>query len=113
MHLAKGHVLWVYGRHNRDKRCASSGFSEPCGDRVDQAGVPAEAIVILTPSSESRSQWKKDDPLGNFIITWQLDTDMPMAARVCTSYRYKGLESVVIILIELHALCPEIRDPLL
>lgn len=68
---------------------------------------------MLTPAGEKRSQWKTDDQLGNFIITWQLDTEMPMAARVCTIYSYKGLESPVVILTELHALRPEIADQLL
>lgn len=80
---------------------------------VNEEGVPSEQIVVLTPSGEKRSQWKNDDQLGNFIITWQLDTEMPMAARVCTIYSYKGLESAVVILTELHALRPEIADQLL
>jgi len=80
---------------------------------VNEEGVPAEHIVVLTPSGEKRSQWKNDDQLGNFIVTWQLDTEMQMAARICTIYSYKGLESAVVILTELHALRPEIADQLL
>ncbi len=80
---------------------------------VNDEGVPVEDIIILTPAAEKRSQWKKDDQLGNFIVTWQLDTEMPMAARICTIYSFKGLESAVIILTELHALRPDIRDQLL
>lgn len=80
---------------------------------VSEEGVPAEDIVILTPSGEKRSQWQPDKQLGNFIITWQLDTEMPMAARVCTIHSYKGLESPVVILTELHALHSGTRDQLL
>jgi len=80
---------------------------------VNEEGIPVEQIVILTPSAEKRSQWKPDDQLGNFIITWHLDTEMSMAARVCTIYSYKGLESPVVILTELQALRPEIADQLL
>lgn len=80
---------------------------------VNEEGVPPEHIVVLTPSGEKRSQWKNDDQLGNFIVTWQLDTEMQMAARVCTIYSFKGLESAVVILTELHALRPEIADQLL
>ncbi len=80
---------------------------------VNEEDVPSEQIIVLTPSGEKRSQWKSDDQLGNFIVTWQLDTEMPMAARVCTIYSYKGLESAVVILTELHALRPEIADQLL
>ncbi len=80
---------------------------------VNEEGIPIEEIIILTPAGEKRSQWKKDDQLGNFILTWDLDTEMSLAARVCTIYSYKGLESAVVILTELHALRPEIRDQLL
>lgn len=80
---------------------------------VNEEGVPVEQIVVLTPSGEKRSQWKNDDQLGNFIVTWQLDTEMQMAARICTIYGYKGLECPVVILTELHALRPEIADQLL
>jgi superfamily I DNA/RNA helicase len=80
---------------------------------VNEEGIPTEEIIVLTPASEKRSQWKTDDQLGNFIITWNLDTEMQMAARVCTIYSYKGLESPVVILTELHALHHDIRDQLL
>jgi len=80
---------------------------------VNEEGIRAEDIIILTPSSEKRSQWKSDDQLGNFILTWHLDTEMQMAARVCTIYSFKGLESPVVILTELHALRPEIANQLL
>ncbi len=80
---------------------------------VNEEGIQPEDIIVLTPASEKRSQWKSDDQLGNFILTWQLDTEMPMAARICTIYSYKGLESPVVILTELHALRPEIANQLL
>src|SRR5690606_22154343 len=60
---------------------------------VNEEGICSEDIIILTPAGEKRSQWKSDVQLGNFVLTWQLDTEMPMAARVCTIYSYKGLES--------------------
>lgn len=80
---------------------------------VNEEGIAAADIIILTPAGEKRSQWKKDDQLGNFILTWDLQTEMQMAARVCTIYSYKGLESPVVILTELHALRDDIRDQLL
>jgi superfamily I DNA/RNA helicase len=79
---------------------------------VNEEGIPPEDIVILTPAGEKRSQWKRDDQLGNFIITWQLDTEMPMAARVCTIHSYKGLESAVVILTELDKLHADTQDQL-
>ncbi len=80
---------------------------------VNEEGIAPEEIVILTPASKKRSQWDDDDQLGNFIVTWQLDTEMPMAARICTIYSYKGLESAVVILTELHKLHSEKQDQLL
>lgn len=80
---------------------------------VNEEGIAAEDIIVLTPAGDKRSQWKKDDQLGNFILTWDLQTEMQMAARVCTIYSYKGLESPVVILTELHALRDDIRDQLL
>lgn len=80
---------------------------------VNEEGVPAEDIIVLTPASDKRSQWRNDDQLGNFILTWDLNTEMPMAARICTIHRYKGLESAVVILTELHALREEIANQLL
>ena len=80
---------------------------------VNEEGIPPEDIVILTPASQKRSQWQRDDQLGNFIITWELDTEMSMAARVCTIHSFKGLESPVVILTELDKLRSEIQNALL
>lgn len=79
---------------------------------VNDEGIAAEDIVILTPASQKRSQWKNDDQLGNFILTWHLDTEMQMAARICTIYSYKGLESPVVILTELDKLHAGKQDQL-
>jgi hypothetical protein len=80
---------------------------------VNEEGIPVEDIIILTPASTKRSQWQNDDQLGNFILTWNLETEMPMAARICTIHSYKGLESPVVILTELDALREEIANQLL
>jgi DNA-binding MarR family transcriptional regulator len=68
---------------------------------VNEEGISAEEIIILTPKSERNSQWKSDMPLGNFILSWNMQTEMPLAIRVCTIFSFKGLESSVIILSEL------------
>jgi len=97
----------------RDKNAERRELQKVLHRLVNEEGIPPEHIIILTPSGEKRSQWKTDDQLGNFIITWHLDTEMQMTARVCTIYSYKGLESPVVILTELHTLRPEIADQLL
>lgn len=80
---------------------------------VNEEGIPPEDIIILTPASDRRSQWQNDDQLGNFILTRNLNTEMPMAARICTIHSFKGLESPVVILTELHALRKEIARELM
>ncbi len=79
---------------------------------VNEENIRLEDIVILTPAADKRSQWKQDERLGNFTLSWYLDTEMPLAIRVCTIYRYKGLESAVVILTELEQAHEEIRDQL-
>lgn len=79
----------------------------------DEGIVNPEDIIILTPSAERRSIWKSDTLLGNFVLTWNMDTDMHMAVRVCTIYSFKGLESAVIILTELDKLYPDVAQQLM
>ena len=50
--------------------------------------------------------------LGNFVLTWDMDTDMHNAVRVSTIYRFKGLESVVVILSEMDQVRDEIQNQL-
>jgi hypothetical protein len=79
---------------------------------VREEGLSADDIVLLTPSSEKRSQWKSDEMVGRFILTWNMDTEMKDAIRVCTIYRFKGLESAVVILTEMDQVREEISDQL-
>lgn len=81
---------------------------------VNEEGVRSDDIIVLTAASEKRSQWKQDERLGNFILSWHLDTEMELAIRVSTIFKYKGLESAVVILTELDlASREETRDPLI
>ncbi|MFZ4815916.1 MAG: winged helix-turn-helix domain-containing protein [Phototrophicaceae bacterium] len=80
---------------------------------VNEEGIPAKDIVVLTPVAEGRSQWKVNDMLGNFIVTWDMQTEMPLAARISTIQRFKGLEAAVVILTELGQLPDDTRDTLL
>ena len=68
---------------------------------INEQGIRPNDIVILTPASDKRSQWKEGDQIGNFMLTWDMKTTLSGAVRVCTIYRYKGLESAVVILTEL------------
>jgi hypothetical protein len=51
-------------------------------------------------SATKLGTWKVDESLGNFVLTWDLDSAIDKAIRVCTIYRYKRLESAVVILTE-------------
>ena len=68
---------------------------------VNEQGIHPSDIVILTPAADKRSQWKENDQVGNFLLTWDMNTTIWNAVRVCTIYRFKGLESAVVILTEL------------
>jgi len=97
----------------KDKRAERRELQHLLHRLVQQEGIPIEDIIILTPSNEKRSQWKRDDQLGNFILSWDMATEMPLAARLCTIYSYKGLESAVVILTELSAAPADKRDQLI
>ncbi len=80
---------------------------------VNEEIVSHEEIVILTSQSEKRSMWDNDEILGNFILSWDMQTDMNMAVKVCSIYAYKGLESSVVILSELDKLHDSVASQLL
>lgn len=80
---------------------------------VNEEGLSTEDIILLTPKSQKNSQWKPDEMLGNFILSWNLDTEMNNAIRVASIFAYKGLESAVVILTELDQAREEVRDQLI
>jgi hypothetical protein len=69
---------------------------------VAENGIETDEIVVLTPVAEKNSQWKTGEMLGNFVITWELDTNLSNAIRVSTIHGFKGLETSIVILTELH-----------
>lgn len=79
---------------------------------IEEQNVPAEDIIVLTPAAEKRSQWKSDEMLGTYILTWDLHTEMQKAIRVCTIYSFKGMESPVVILTELDKIRADISNQL-
>jgi hypothetical protein len=97
----------------KDANAARSALQGVLHQLVNVEGVKCSDIMILTPASEKRSQWKENQMLGNFVLTWEMQTGMPNAARVTTIYRYKGLESAVVILTELDLAHEDIRDQLI
>lgn len=96
-----------------DKQATHKALQQVLHRLVNEEGVQPNDIVVLTPASEKRSQWKDDAQLGNFILTWDLEATMDSAIRVCTIYRYKGLESAVVILTELDRRREDLSDQLI
>ncbi|TVR18762.1 MAG: DUF2075 domain-containing protein [Anaerolineaceae bacterium] len=97
----------------KNHQAARKALQQVLYQLVNEDGIAIEDIIILTPAGEKRSKWKSDDQLGNFILTWDLQTEMPLAGRISTIQRFKGLERAVVILTELHALREEIASQLL
>ena len=62
--------------------------------------VPTSDIVILTPASQQRSQWREGRRLGNLTLTWSPVHDR-MQVPVCTVHSFKGLERPVVIVTEM------------
>lgn len=94
-----------------DKEVALLGLKAAL-NRLSTEGVRSEDIVMLTPAAKERSMWKDDQQIGKFVLTWNFETTMQNAIRVCTIYRFKGLESPVIILSEMDKAYEEITGQL-
>jgi hypothetical protein len=80
---------------------------------VNEQGIDPSAIVALTPVAEKRSQWKSDERLGNFVLIWNMNTEMDKADRVSKIHSLKGLASAVVILTELDRRFEEISDQII
>lgn len=80
---------------------------------VNEENVRTEDIVILSVLSERKSMWQSDEMLGNFVLTWDMETDMNQAVRLSTIHAFKGLESAVVILTELDRLKEHVAQQLL
>lgn len=96
-----------------DEKVARKELQRVLHRLVQEENVSPEDIVILSPKSERSSMWEDDTLLGNFVLTWDMKTDMNMAIRLCTIYSFKGLESAVVILTELDRAPEDIVNQLL
>lgn len=80
---------------------------------LSERDVLPEEIVVLTPVSQQRSNWKAGDSIGNFVLTWDLNSNLDNAIRVSTIYSYKGLETAIVILTELDGMLPHLVNQLM
>jgi len=67
---------------------------------VVEEGVPAWDIVLLSPKSRERSKLWEMGPLGNFQLTGQW-TDASGEIYCTSVYKFKGLESPIVIMAEI------------
>jgi superfamily I DNA/RNA helicase len=66
---------------------------------LDEEGLGTDQIVILTPSSKSRSILKDGMHLGNRTLSWELPLTLNQI-QVSSIHAFKGLERDVVILTE-------------
>jgi len=66
-------------------------------------GVSSKDVIILTPRAREHSSWKDNLMIGKYVLSWDIDNLKEKSIRVSTIHSFKGLESPVVILTELHA----------
>lgn len=79
---------------------------------IDERGAFSSQIIVLTPRKEENSLWKEGLKLGNYTLTWQLDSLNHRHIRVSTIHGFKGLESPIVILTEMKHAFSETHEQL-
>jgi superfamily I DNA/RNA helicase len=97
----------------KDHKDAQEALRKVLHRLVNEQGISAQDIIMLTPRSDRTSRWKSDTQIGKFILTWDMATTMTDAIRLCTIYSFKGLESPVVILSELERANQDVNDALM
>lgn len=80
-------------------------------DLVVGERVPLGDIVVLSLSMSRKSRLPEGQKLGNFTLSWKADG--PGVVRCRSIYSFKGLESPVVVVVELDRADPAIRSALL
>jgi len=74
--------------------------------------LPSSSAVILTPRSARTSIFKEGDRIGNVVLTWERHPGLGQV-QISSIYSFKGLESPIVILVELDKLAIAREDYLL
>ncbi|SRR6266568_5542115 len=74
--------------------------------------IPSNSVVILTPRSARTSRFKEGDRIGNVVLTWEWHPG-PGQVQISSIFAFKGLESPIVVLVELDKLDPPTEDYLL
>jgi hypothetical protein len=77
---------------------------------IDQEGFTSDQVVILTPASEARSVLKNGTKLGNRRLM-RGERETPNDVRVSTVHSFKGLESPIVILVEMDKIPGYVKRP--
>jgi hypothetical protein len=83
-------------------------------DLIKKDKVAPSDIIILTPRSEKSSAWKTGDTLAGCRLDWSVDAPAHEKTIQCSSiHAFKGMESPVVLLTEMHRLYEKKRQELL
>lgn len=74
--------------------------------------IPSNNVVILTPRSARTSRFKEGDRIGNVVLTWEWHPG-PGQVQISSIHSFKGLESPIVVLVELDKLDSATGDYLL
>jgi len=96
----------------KDKQAVRKELQRVLHRLVNEDGIAAKEIVMLTPSSERKTMWQEGETLGNFRLSWNSDGRSANTIEVSTIYRFKGLERSVVILTEMQQAHADISDQL-
>lgn len=95
----KGRPVQKIPLHDADPQTA---LRDVLLELVDNQNIEPTQIMLLTPRSMDKSQWREGERLGTLTLTWNKDTKLSKRIRVSTIQSFKGLESPIIILTELE-----------
>jgi hypothetical protein len=74
-------------------------------------GIPVDQIVVLTPRSRAKSLLQDGMKIGNLVVDWEGQGSGKLACR--TVHAFKGLESPVVILVEMDRAHRDTRNRLI
>lgn len=85
-------AIWPGGEREALRRVFARLFTEE--------RLPSKNVVILTPRSARTSQFREGDRIGNVVLTWEWHPGSGQV-QISTIYSFKGLESPIVVLVEL------------
>lgn len=81
-----------------DGNSEKSVLAKVLSELMDEEGVTADEIVLLTTRSDKTSSYKHLEKIGKWALTW--DERKPHFILISSIQSFKGLESPIIVLVE-------------